>query len=744
MFARWGSAVVRLRWAVLAAALVLIAVGATWGTGVFGSLTGGGFDDPASESSRTQQRITAELGNQGADLLVLYSSETATADQPAFRGPVTATLDRLRQRPEVASVTSWYDTPAPALLAADRQATYALVQLRAGDQDEKTEMFETLRPALDAPGVTTEAGGTVAFQHAANQQTTEDIARAETLSLPVLLVLLILIFGGLVAASTPLLIGGLAILGAFVAVRLLTLVTDVSVFAINVITLVGLGMAIDYALFVVSRFREELAAGHETGVAIQRTMSTAGRTVMVSGLTIAMALASLLIFPQVFLRSMGLGGVAAVLVAMLASLTVLPALLAVLGPRINALAVPLPRGRRVAAVRRAALAGGRPAETAGRGGWARLARSVMRRPVLYVVGVAAVLALLAAPFFRVDFGGFDERVLPADAQPRMVSERIGADFPGGSVGPIDVLVSGAPAAEAQRFADEVARVPGVAEVQLASSRGTATLLSVTYPGEPTGDTAQEAVRLIRDLPPPPGAEVLVGGRSAADLDLLDSLGSRLPWMALIMASATLVLLFLAFGSVVLPVKAVLMNLVSIGASFGVVVWIFQDGHLADWLGFTPTGFIEPSNPILMLAVLFGLATDYEVFLLSRVREEWDRTGNNTASVASGLQHTGRIITAAALLLVVVVAGFATGGVVFIKLIGVGMIVAIVVDATLVRALLVPATMRLLGRWNWWAPGPLARVYRRYGIRESATPSAQDPHDQGTTPAGRERVEAAVP
>jgi RND superfamily putative drug exporter len=433
-------------------------------------------------------------------------------------------------------------------------------------------------------------------------------------------------------------------------------------------------------------------------------MTTAGRTVLVSGLTITLALASLLIFPPVFLRSMAFGGMAAVLVAMLGALTVLPALLAVLGPRVNALRVPVPWRR------------GRGEE--GRG-WARVAHSVMRRPWLYVVGVIAVLALFAAPALRMDFGGFDERVLPAGSEAREVADRLTADFPGSTVGPIDVLVSGAPAAEARGFADQVRAVPGVTGVQASANRGESTLLSVTYTGESTGDVAEEAVRAIRDLPAPAGAEVLVGGRTAVNLDLLHSLGSRLPWMALIMAAATLVLLFLAFGSVLLPIKAVLMNLVSIGASFGVVVWIFQDGHLSDLLGFTPTGFIEASNPILMLAVLFGLATDYEVFLLSRVREEWDRTGDNTASVAHGLQYTGRIITAAALLLIVVVAGFATGGVVFVKLIGVGMIVAIVVDATLVRALLVPATMRLLGRWNWWAPGPLGSFYRRYGIHEAA-------------------------
>ncbi|WP_406107708.1 MMPL family transporter [Micromonospora globbae] len=714
MFGWWGRAVVRLRWAVLAAAVLLAAVGATWGAGVFGQLTGGGFDDPASESSRAYARITDELGPQGADLVVLWSSDTATADQPAFRDPVTATVSRLRERPEVTSVTTWYDSGAPALLATDRRATYALVRLRGGDEDGKTAAFRALRPVLETPGVRTQIGGNVPFLEEANTRTTEDITRAELLSMPVLLVLLVVIFGGLVAASTPLLIGGLAILGGFIAVRVVNLFTDVSIFAINVITLIGLGMAVDYALFVVSRFREELAAGRTTADAVRRTMATAGRTVLVSGLTIALAMASLLIFPQSFLRSMGFGGMAAVLVAMLAALTVLPALLAVLGPRIDAVRVPVPWRRRTA--------GAGPAALPEAGAWARIARSVMRRPVPYLVGVAVVLVLLATPFLRITFGGFDERVLPSGAEPRVVSERIAAEFPGGTVAPAEVLVSGASAEEVRPFADRIAGVPGVTGVDVAASRGESTLLTVAYPGEPTGEVAQDVVRALRDLPGPDGAEVLVGGRPGADRDLLDSLGSRLPWMALLMAAATFLLLFLAFGSVVLPVKAVLMNLLSIGASFGVVVWIFQDGHLADLLGFTPTGFIEPSNPILMLAVLFGLATDYEVFLLSRVREEWDRTGDNTASVAAGLQRTGRIITAAALLLIIVVAGFASGSMAYIKLIGVGMIVAIVVDATLVRALLVPATMRLLGRWNWWAPGPLGRIYRRYGLRESDSPT----------------------
>ncbi|WP_420119552.1 MMPL family transporter [Micromonospora sp.] len=717
MFAWWGQVVVRARWAVLAVAGVLIAVGATWGTGVFGELSGGGFDDPSSESSRTVQRVTAELGRQGADVIVLWSSDTVTVEDPQFRDPVTYTVAGLRQRAEVAEVTTWYDAPAPALVATDHRATYALVKLTGGDEDARSAQFAALRPALDAPGLRTDVGGLVAFQEAATTQSTEDVTRAELLSMPVLLVLLVLIFGGLVAAGTPLLVGGLAILGAFVAVRLVNLVTDVSIFAINVITLIGLGMAVDYALFIVSRFREELAAGRSVAEAIRRTMLTAGRTVFVSGLTVALAMASLLIFPQPFLRSMGFGGMAAVLIAMLAALTVLPALLVVLGHRVDAVRVPLPWRR-----------GARPAAGASGGAWARIARSVMRRPALYLVGVALLLGVLATPFARITFGGVDERVLPADAAPRVVSERIAAEFPGGTIAPVEVLVSGAPADAVRPFADRIAALPGVTGVQVTAAKGESTLLSVSYPGEPTGDAARDLVRTLRDLPGPAGAQVLVGGRPAADVDLLDSLGDRLPWMALLMAGATLLLLFLAFGSVVLPVKAVLMNLLSIGASFGVVVWIFQDGHLSGLLGFTSTGFIEPSNLILMLAVLFGLATDYEVFLLSRVREEWDRTGDNTASVATGLQRTGRIITAAALLLIIVVAGFTTGGMAYIKLIGVGMIVAIVVDATLVRALLVPATMRLLGRWNWWAPAPLARFWARYGLRET-----DDPAEPPTTP-----------
>ncbi|MFC7244021.1 MMPL family transporter [Catellatospora aurea] len=691
-----------MRWLVLGIAAAVLVIGASWGGGVFGDLISGGFDDPGSASSRAHREITDRLGRQDVDILALYSSDGLTYDQPAFSGAVTAVATELSGRPEIASVVGAHTPGVPGrFTSTDGHATYLAIQLRDGDENSKLDDLAALRDDLAADGLHTEVGGLISFLDDANTRINDDITKAELISLPILLVLLVFIFRGLVAAATPLFVGVLAVLGAFIAVRLLAQVTDVSVFAVNIITMLGLGMAIDYALFVVSRFREELAAGRSPADAVAHTLATAGRTVLVSGLTVALALASLLIFPMDFLKSMAWGGMAAVLVAMLAALTALPALLAVLGPKINALRVPLPKWFQ--------------ARPAGEGGWARIARSVMSRPVLYALGVAAVLVLTATPFLRAQFGGFDERVLPAGTESRTVTERIAAEFPGGSAAPISVLILG-PGADT--MLTRVQAVPNVPGAMIAAQQGDATLITASYPGEPADESAREVVQAIRDLPVPDGTQMLVGGRTAADLDQLDSLGGRLPWMLAMVAVSTFLLLFLAFGSVVLPLKAILMNVISIGASFGVVVWIFQDGHLSEWLGFTVTGFLEPGNMVLMLAVLFGLATDYEVFLLSRVREEWDATGDNTQAVASGLQRTGGIITAAALLLMVVLGGFATGGTTTIKVLGVGMVVAVAIDAALVRAVLVPATMRLLGRWNWWAPGPLKLVYRRYGLKEA--------------------------
>ncbi|GGK27929.1 hypothetical protein GCM10010124_20650 [Pilimelia terevasa] len=716
MFAWWGRVVVRLRWLVLLAGLGVAVLGGTWGAGLFDHLTSGGFFVADSEANRARERITATFGDQGSDLVVLYRDPAATVDAPPFRQGVAAAAARLRAHPDVREVRSAVEAPpgSPAAAAAarlvsrDGHATIVVAQLRGPGEDAKLAAYARVRALADVPGLRTDVGGLVGFQYQTKERSTQDLTRAELFSAPVLLVMLLLIFRGLVAATTPLIIGTLAVLGSFAMVRVLATFTDVSIFAINVITLLGLGMAVDYALFVVSRFRDELAAGRDVPAAVARTVATAGRTVMVSGLTIALALASLLIFPQFFLRSMGLGGMSAVLIAMFGALTVLPALLAVLGHRVNALRLPLGR-------RRAAPAAPGLATT---GAWARIASSVMRRPVWYAVGVSAVLLALAAPTLRMTWGGFDERILPVGTEARTVSDTLRRDFPDGGSDKIQVVLTGVPPAGAAATATRLAALPPATDAQVVAARDGTTLVAVSYPGEATDRDTQRLVRDLRDLPPPAGGTMLVGGRTANDVDVLDALRERLPWMAVLMAAATYVLLFLAFGSLLLPLKAVLMNLISIGASYGVMVWGFQDGHLSGLLDFTSTGFLDPTNLIIMLAVLFGLATDYEVFLLSRVREEWDATGDNTLAVARGVQHTGKIITAAALLLILVVGGFAAGSITMIKMVGVGMIVAIVLDATLVRMLLVPATMRLLGRGNWWAPGPLARFYARYGIRES--------------------------
>jgi RND superfamily putative drug exporter len=730
MFARWGGLVVRTRWTVLVAAVVLMGIAATWGAGVFAKLVTGGFLDRDTPSGQARAAINATFGAQDPDVFVLYSSSTLRVTDSAFRTAVEAALAAAARRPEVTSVITAYTTPpavAATLVSRDGHETYAVIRLRPGDDDHKLNDYRAVKSLFAPPaasGVTTRYGGLRSFYDDINVRTKSDIERAETLSTPILLILLVIIFRSVIAAVTPLVVGALAIVGGFAVVRLLTMVTTVSTFAINIITLIGLGLAIDYSLFMVSRFREELARGHAPPEAVVRTMATAGRTVAVSGITVTVALAGLLLFPQTFLRSMGYGAMSAVLVAVVAALSVLPAGLAVLGGRINALRVPLPRRKRAA-----------DADGAERGGWARLAHSVMRRPWAYLVGVLAVLAVLAAPVTHIRFGGLDTRVLPPSAPSRQVADILTRDFPAVDGAPIQVLVS-AGASAVPAVVDQIRRLPAVTAVTPTASRGDATLLTVDYRGLPTGGAAKQTVAAIRALRPP-DATVAVTGGTADLVDQLHGLGAQLPWMALFVVVATSVLLFLAFGSVLLPIKAVIMNVVSLGAAFGVVVFIFQDGHFASLLRFTATGVIEPTDPILMIVVLFGLATDYEVFLLSRIREEWDtRTAGplspgsagaaNTASVAAGLQRTGRIITSAALLLVIVVVGFAAGDIGFVKLIGVGMIVAIAVDATLVRALLVPATMRLLGRWNWWAPGPLGRVYRRYGIREAAAPAPVRP------------------
>jgi uncharacterized membrane protein YdfJ with MMPL/SSD domain len=719
MFEALGRMMYRRRRWVVALAVAFVAFAGVWGTGVFGAMTGGGFEDPNSESSKAAAVAEQALGRNSSDAVVLYRSADVTVDDPAFRSGVESSLAAVP--PDLlAKTTTFWTTGFPALVSTDRHATYAVLQFADGVDDETA--IAAIRSDVHAPGLQTQIGGNAVVNHDINGRVSSDIARAETISMPILLVLLVFIFGSFAAASLPLAIGVTAILGAFTALRAFALFTDVSIFAVNIVTITGLGLAIDYGLFMVSRFREEIRKQPDVQTALARTMATAGRTVAVSGVTVAISIAGLLIFPQVFLRSMGFGGMSAVLIAMISALTLLPALLAMLGPKVDALSV-RPWLRRLFRRPRGAIMA---KKAPGDGGfWYRIAHSVMRRPVLYVVLVVGVLVALALPFLNVQFGGIDVRVLPAGQESRIVSETIDSDFPPSSQGPIVSIVTlpeavASPAGQAalQSYVGAVAKVPGVDGATVTGAAADTARVSVAYGGDPVNKAARDLVQAVRDVPAPDGARVLVGGQSATLADLLASLGHLLPRMALLVISTTFVLLFLAFGSVVLPVKAMIMNVLSLGASFGALVWIFQEGHLSGFLNFTPTGFVEATQPILVLAIVFGLSMDYEVFLMSRIREQYDLTGDNTAAVATGLQRTGGIITSAALLLLVVIGAFSLSGITFIKMIGVAMLIAIVVDATIVRLLLVPATMRLLGRVNWYAPGRLSRLYARYGIRES--------------------------
>jgi len=730
----WGEFVARRSWAVLLGGIAVILAAAAYGVGVFGSLANGGFDDPATDSAKELALEQATFPGRETDLVVVYSSPSLTVDDPAFRTAVTTTLGALPEQ-DVAGVVSWYDTQAPTLVSSDRHATQVVVTLAGRTQDAKSDDWEAVRDDLAAPGLTTSVGGQWAVFGDVNEQVSADIARAESLSMPIVFILSLLIFGSLVSALMPTLVGGIAVMGAFAVVRAITGVTDVSVFSINVITLLGMGLAIDYALFIVSRFREELAGQPDDSrasvrAAVTRTMATAGRTVLFSGLIVAASLASLLLFPQNFLRSMGYGGMAAVLVAMLAALTVLPALLGVLGSRIEFGRMPWRRGARARAADART-----PDELHGsdhevvHGAWARVAHSVMRRPVVYLVAIVVALLAIGSPFLGARWGSVDERVLPTSSPSRQAAETQARYF-GGETSSASIMVRGADSAGTAAYLAGLRAVDGVRDAAAVATTAVdgeqLTLVQATWAGNGQTEASQEVVRDLRSVAPPAGATALVGGPTAQAVDLIDSISDRLPWMALTVAAVMLVLLFVAFGSIVLPLKAIVMNAVSIAASFGVVTWIFQEGHLSGLLGFTSPGYLDVTQPILMLAILFGLSMDYEVFLLSRVREEWDRTGDNTRSVAAGIQRSGRIITSAALLLAVVIGGFATSGIIFIKMIGVGMLVAVLLDATVVRALLVPATMRLLGRANWYAPAPLARWWQRHGHRESAAPVAVQP------------------
>ncbi|MBB4932162.1 RND superfamily putative drug exporter [Lipingzhangella halophila] len=711
MFASLGRFGHRARAWVLVASALFVAFAAVWGSGVFDRVSEGGFEDPESESMRAGELLEEELGHDDADVIAVYRSGELEIDNRMFAFSVQQMLDDLPEE-KVVEVTSYLDEDLSdrergALVSEDRHATYVPITLEGDDREERLATFEEIENDLSAGQLDSYLGGPVALEAELSEKAESDVIRAELVSLPLLLLLLVAIFRGLVAALMPLTVGGLAILGSLTLLRGLASVTEVSVFAINVATILGLGLAIDYGLFIVSRYREEYARGADMETVLRRTLATAGRTVAFSGVTVLIAFAGLLFFPQPIMRSIGLGGIAVVLFDVLAALVVLPALLSVIGRRIDALRLPFARRTLTGAI------------AARTGPWSRFAGHVMRRPALYIVVVGATLCSFAGALLQTDLGSTDHRYLPSGADTRVATESLEEDFPAGGIRQMDVAVVGEPSDGAlDDYVSRLADLHGAEGADVARTGDGIAHVTVDYEGEVDDAATGDLVRAIRDTPPPEGAEeVLVGGMAAIQLDNVDAIVEAIPATLAFITIVTFVLLFVAFGSVVLPLKAVLMGFLSLGASLGVVIWGFQEGHLAPVFGFDPVGTIDPTFPVLILIVAFGLAMDYELFLLSRVREEYLRTGDNAHSVAAGLQRTGSIITSAALLLIVVLAAMGTSDLLLLQIIGIGLAVAVVVDATLVRAILVPAAMRLLGRANWWLPRPLRRLHDRIGISE---------------------------
>jgi uncharacterized membrane protein YdfJ with MMPL/SSD domain len=747
MLTRLGSMVYRARWAVLLGGLALVTAAAIFGTGVFGLLTAGGFQDPNSQSTHAQNVLDQQLGGASTDIVLLFQSDSHKATDPAFAAAATQVLNTLQARPEVASVTSFYSTGNTAFVSRGGYETFAAVQLAAKDETNKEKAYNTLLPMMTSPTLHVLVGGTIPVNVAVNKQISADLERAEIFTFPIVGIMLVIVFGGLVAASLPLVIGGIAILGAFAVLRILTSLTDISVFAINVVTVIGLGLAIDYSLFIVTRFREELAPDQgDVNGALQRTLATAGRTVLFSGLTVSVSLLGLLLFPEGFLRSMGFGAIGAVLVAMLAALTILPAILALLGKRVNSLNLL----RRIFPRRHSAMYG------EASGAWYRLSQAVMRFPVLVALAVLGILVVLGLPFLHASFSTPDIHVLPTHQETRLVADRLASDFDQQGASELDIAVetpgnalTAANLTSLDTYVRDIEAMPGVVQVQslvtvnsslslaeyqqlyanpsanraLAQvaahlANGDATSVTVELKSADFSAASESTVRQIRAISAPGGLVPLVGGETPYQMDLFANLRATLPYAILVMALAIFLLLFLMTGSVVMPIKAILLNTLSLTATFGALVWIFQDGHLQNVLNFQSNGSIDGTETILIFALAFGLSMDYEVFLLSRIKEQFDATGDNRAAVASGLQRTGWLITSAALLFAVVLAAFSTSEITFIKEIGVGLAIAVLMDASLVRALLVPATMRLLGQWNWWAPRPLRALWRRVGLRES--------------------------
>ena len=758
MFSRWGAFVYRGRRIVLLVMLVLAAAAAPLAAGTSDQLSAGGWLDRHSESARVSARLESEFGGGQSAFLALFRADASDADARGaeFQAAIATTVSGLEGDRRVSAVTGYAQTHDDRFISIAGDAAYVVIGLNVTD-DESVEAVDDIQALLSPPaGYNVGLTGFGPIQRDSAALSEKDLVRAETVSLPIAALVLILVFGSIVAAGMPLIIAGLAIPTSLAIINLLARQTEMSIYVLNIATMLGLALAIDYSLFITSRFREELAKGRPTEQAVTIAVRTAGKAVMFSGIAVAIGLSGLLWFQASALSSIGIAGAVVVLSSVLFSLTFLPALLGVLGSRVNALSVG-------ALLRRIGVGGRGTVDRESR--WERVAHAVMRRPFRVLVPVLAVLFIAGSPFFRLQQGVPDASIFPAGLPSRDAWVALMDEFRPGETSPITILVDtrasamdtsaiqavmdysvavaglegidrvegpfslSDPSTGTALTADQVAQLyaapagslppqldAAVGALRSAYIRDRVVRLDAISPLEPAIPAGTAVIPRVRAVPAGDGiSRTEIGGVAAISEDFLLSQNERMPWAVGTTLLASAIILFLLFGSLAIPLKAVVMTLLSLSASFGALVWIFQEGNLHELLNFNPIGYTIAGNPIIMFAVLIGLSMDYEVLLLSRIQESYRRSGDNTGAVAEGLAKTAGVITGAAMIMVVVFAAFALADVVTIKSIGVGMSIAVLVDATVVRVLLVPATMRLLGEWNWWAPGILGRLADRLGF-----------------------------
>ena len=742
---RLARFVIHRRWLVVGATLLFLPIAAVVGGGVAEELSVGGYEDPGAESTVTAEILADQYEAAEADFVVVVTAKDGDVDAEDVAAQGRRLTEELGEEDGVSNALSyWFPTNLPPLASQDNAQALVIASFEGGE-DEAILLAEELSPeyTIDNDVISTAVTGEAEVGRQATETADEDLKKSEGLTLPITFAALVIVFGSIVAALLPLAVGIVAVLGTFVILTILSSFTDVSVFALNLTTGLGLGLAIDYSLFIVSRYREEMAAGHGRDVALAHTMQTAGRTVLFSAGTVTVSMLALLVFPVPYLRSFAYAGVAVVGLAGIAAVIVLPAVLAVLGDKVD-------KGRILK----------RRHQDPESGFWHDQAWRVMRHPVPYAVGISALLIVLAIPFLSFESGQIDDRVLPEDQSSRSATDDIRENFGSRESGALEVLLENAdPEDDADAidaYARDLADLDGVERVdaitgsygegivalgvesgfveggELSEQRfgqgsGDGTWLSVVPAVEPISPEGEALVSEVRALDAPGGSTV--SGPSAQLADSKDAVLSRLPLALGLIALATFILLFMMVGSLLVPAKALVLNILSLTATFGGMVWVFQEGHGSGLLDFTPTGTIDTFTPVLMFCIAFGLSMDYEVFLLSRIKEEYDLDRDNEKAVAKGLQQTGGIVTAAAIILAIVFLGIATSQVSVVKLFGLGLTMAVLVDAFLIRATLVPAFMRLAGRANWWAPKPLRRFHLRFGIWENEPIAILDKRDR---------------